>query len=241
MSHRAARPGRVAAAVPAASPERSVRFCCGLRLSPRGSRWTVSVRPAARLCRVAVACGPTLSNRRSPRFADARRDRTAGLARRASRSSRVGSRPIPRRPATSSGRCSTTPGAAVGSSTARPRDGRLGAGDPGRRRRDHGGRHRQLPRRSIVFNTGMVLHGWVGLLEAGFDGYDDAADRAARFLIGHLRPDGTWDLGSSTRVCRTSTTRASRGRCCATRAMPATTPSRPPLDGSSTGCVAPAP
>jgi hypothetical protein len=49
------------------------------------------------------------------------------------------------------------------------------------------------PRRSIVFNTGMVLHGWVDLCEAGFEGYDDAAARAARFLTDNLRADGTWD------------------------------------------------
>jgi hypothetical protein len=50
-----------------------------------------------------------------------------------------------------------------------------------------------LPRRSIVFNTGMVLHGWLDLLEAGFDGYEGAAAGAARFLTGRLRADGTWD------------------------------------------------
>jgi hypothetical protein len=50
-----------------------------------------------------------------------------------------------------------------------------------------------LPRRSIVFNTGMVLHGWLDLLEAGFDGYEGAAAGAARFLTGNLRADGTWD------------------------------------------------
>jgi hypothetical protein len=49
------------------------------------------------------------------------------------------------------------------------------------------------PRRSIVFNTGMVLHGWVDLSQAGFDGYDDAAGRAAHFLTENLKPDGTWD------------------------------------------------
>jgi hypothetical protein len=49
------------------------------------------------------------------------------------------------------------------------------------------------PRRSIVFNTGMVLHGWLALREAGFDGYDEAAARAARFLTDNLRADGTWD------------------------------------------------
>jgi hypothetical protein len=50
-----------------------------------------------------------------------------------------------------------------------------------------------LPRRSVVFNTGMVLHGWLDLREAGFDGYDDAAARAAGFLTDHLRADGTWE------------------------------------------------
>jgi hypothetical protein len=49
------------------------------------------------------------------------------------------------------------------------------------------------PRRSIVFNTGMVLHGWVDLTEARFGGYDEAAARAARFLTETLRADGTWD------------------------------------------------
>jgi hypothetical protein len=49
------------------------------------------------------------------------------------------------------------------------------------------------PRRSIVFNTGMVLHGWVGLAEAGHTGYEEAAERAARFLARNLRADGTWE------------------------------------------------
>ena len=55
------------------------------------------------------------------------------------------------------------------------------------------GHVRTVPRRSIVFNTGMVLHGWLDLAEAGIDGHDDAAARAARFLTTHLRGDGTWD------------------------------------------------
>jgi hypothetical protein len=50
-----------------------------------------------------------------------------------------------------------------------------------------------VPRRSIVFNTGMVLHGWLDLLEAEIDRYQGAAAAAARFLTGHLRADGTWD------------------------------------------------
>jgi hypothetical protein len=49
-----------------------------------------------------------------------------------------------------------------------------------------------LPRRSIVFNTGQVLHGWVDLHEAGIVDHDDAAGRAARFLTDRLRLDGTW-------------------------------------------------
>ncbi len=50
-----------------------------------------------------------------------------------------------------------------------------------------------LPRRSVIFNTGMVLHGWVDLQERGHAGYDDAAARAALFLTERLRADGTWD------------------------------------------------
>jgi hypothetical protein len=48
------------------------------------------------------------------------------------------------------------------------------------------------PRRSIVFNTGQVLHGWVDLLEAGHGTYGVPAERAAAFLVDNLRPDGTW-------------------------------------------------
>lgn len=49
------------------------------------------------------------------------------------------------------------------------------------------------PRRSIVFNTGMVLHGWIDLEQAaGSDGCEDAAARAVDFLRLNLRPDGTW-------------------------------------------------
>jgi hypothetical protein len=47
--------------------------------------------------------------------------------------------------------------------------------------------------RSIVFNTGMVLHGWLDLQEAGIGAYDEAAARAAQFLLDRLRADGTWE------------------------------------------------
>jgi hypothetical protein len=48
--------------------------------------------------------------------------------------------------------------------------------------------------RSIVFNTGMVMHGWVDLLRAGHgERFLDAAVRAGRFLVEAARPDGTWD------------------------------------------------
>jgi hypothetical protein len=48
------------------------------------------------------------------------------------------------------------------------------------------------PRRSIVFNTGMVLHGWVDLVQTGYAGFEEAADRACGFLVENLRRDGTW-------------------------------------------------
>jgi hypothetical protein len=50
-----------------------------------------------------------------------------------------------------------------------------------------------VPRRSIVFNTGMVLHGWIDLEQAGQGGCEEAAARAATFLVDRLRADGTWD------------------------------------------------
>jgi hypothetical protein len=50
-------------------------------------------------------------------------------------------------------------------------------------------------RRSIVFNTGMVLHGWLDLREARGDGYEEPAARAVAFLSERLRADGTWDPG----------------------------------------------
>lgn len=49
-----------------------------------------------------------------------------------------------------------------------------------------------VPRRSIVFNTGMVLHGWVDLLERGHEEFAAPAERAARFLADRLADDGTW-------------------------------------------------
>ena len=44
------------------------------------------------------------------------------------------------------------------------------------------GHSETLPRRSIVFNTGMVLHGWVDLFERGITADMPAARRAAAFL-----------------------------------------------------------
>lgn len=49
------------------------------------------------------------------------------------------------------------------------------------------------PRRSIVFNTGQVLHGWVDLLERGEEGFAAPAERAAAFLVEAMGADGTWD------------------------------------------------
>lgn len=49
-----------------------------------------------------------------------------------------------------------------------------------------------LPARSIVFNTGMVLHGYVDLMEVGSGRFEEAAVRAGGFLRDGLRTDGTW-------------------------------------------------
>jgi hypothetical protein len=49
------------------------------------------------------------------------------------------------------------------------------------------------PRPSEVFNTGMVLHGWLDLYEScGEARYLDAAERAGRFLVGTQDEDGAW-------------------------------------------------
>ena len=47
--------------------------------------------------------------------------------------------------------------------------------------------------RSIVFNTGMVLHGYMDMIGAGGSRFEEAAVKAGRFLVTRLRPDGTWD------------------------------------------------
>lgn len=47
--------------------------------------------------------------------------------------------------------------------------------------------------RSIVFNTGQVLHGWCTLEEAGATEFAAAAERAARFLTENMNDDGTWN------------------------------------------------
>jgi uncharacterized protein YyaL (SSP411 family) len=51
----------------------------------------------------------------------------------------------------------------------------------------------ERPKRSIVFNTGMVMHGWVDLYEWGGDTrYLEAAIRAGRFLGRIQDEDGAW-------------------------------------------------
>lgn len=49
-----------------------------------------------------------------------------------------------------------------------------------------------MPRRSIVFNTGQVLHGWVDLAQRGEDRWTEAAAQAAGFLVDRMNTDGTW-------------------------------------------------
>ncbi|HEX5192371.1 MAG TPA: hypothetical protein VFW09_06165 [Solirubrobacteraceae bacterium] len=41
--------------------------------------------------------------------------------------------------------------------------------------------------RSVVLATGAALHGWVDLIGAGHSGFEEAADRGARFLVDELR------------------------------------------------------
>ena len=48
------------------------------------------------------------------------------------------------------------------------------------------------PRRSVVFNTGMVLHGWVDLREDGERRFEEPAARAAAYLADRMQADGTW-------------------------------------------------
>lgn len=48
------------------------------------------------------------------------------------------------------------------------------------------------PRRSIVFNTGQVLHGFVDLLERGEERFHEPGARAAAFLVDRMQLDGTW-------------------------------------------------
>jgi uncharacterized protein YyaL (SSP411 family) len=51
----------------------------------------------------------------------------------------------------------------------------------------------QTPRRPIVFDTGMVMHGWLDLHEAfGEARYLDAASRAGDFLVRGQDSDGAW-------------------------------------------------
>lgn len=46
--------------------------------------------------------------------------------------------------------------------------------------------------RPVVFNSGMVLHGYLDLHQAGVPGFYDAASLTARWLAAGIRPDGTW-------------------------------------------------
>lgn len=49
------------------------------------------------------------------------------------------------------------------------------------------------PRQSIVFNTGMVMHGWLDLHERlDEERFMSAARRGGDFLVRHQRPDGSW-------------------------------------------------
>ena len=51
----------------------------------------------------------------------------------------------------------------------------------------------QRPKKSIVFNTGMVMHGWLDLFNAaGSSTYLDAAERGGQFLVRHQSQDGAW-------------------------------------------------
>jgi uncharacterized protein YyaL (SSP411 family) len=51
----------------------------------------------------------------------------------------------------------------------------------------------QTPTRSIVFDTGMVMHGWLDLYEwSGEASYLDAARRAGHFLARNQESDGSW-------------------------------------------------
>jgi hypothetical protein len=51
----------------------------------------------------------------------------------------------------------------------------------------------KTPRRSIVFNTGMVMHGWLDLHAAfAVPEYLEAARRAGHFLVEHQDSDGAW-------------------------------------------------
>ena len=47
----------------------------------------------------------------------------------------------------------------------------------------------------VVFNTGMVLHGLIDLMEYGIGGYEDGARRAAEWLTDGVGDDGVWTAG----------------------------------------------
>ena len=77
---------------------------------------------------------------------------------------------------------------------------------------------RTPPGRSIVFNTGMVIFGWLDLHERfGTELFLDAAVRAGRWLEEMQTPTGRGRGSTSTRASRTPTTRASTGRSSGSR------------------------
>lgn len=49
------------------------------------------------------------------------------------------------------------------------------------------------PRPPLIFNTGMVIHGWLDLYEAlGEERYVEAAARGGAFMVREQKPDGSW-------------------------------------------------
>ena len=82
---------------------------------------------------------------------------------------------------------------------------------------------RTPPTSSVVFNTGMVIHGWLDLHARFRRGALPRGRRArGRFPRRARRPTGPGDDERSTRACRTRTTHASTGRSSGSRRRPGT-------------------